>query len=119
MATQLVAALAVSGVQDGTSVGPVTSVRQVAAVHAFPEEAVAAAQDATGTSVVMFVAHVVVVKPLPTAAPLAVQLAAGKLLLTVVQIVAVHALAADAALGAQEATPAGATMMGAGHVVVV
>ena len=61
VATQLVAALAASGVQDGTSVGPVTSVRQVAAVHAFPEEAAATAQVATGTSVVMFVAQVVAV----------------------------------------------------------
>jgi len=59
--TQLVAALAASGVQEGTSVGPVESVRQVDAVQAFPEEAAAAVQAATGTSVVMFVAQVVAV----------------------------------------------------------
>ena len=119
MATQLVAALAASGVQDGTSVGPVASVRQVAAVQEFPEEAAATVQIATGTSVVTFVAQLVVVKPLPLAAPLAVQLAEGVLAVTVAQVVAVQAFAADAASGTQAATPVGPTLMGAGQVVVV
>jgi hypothetical protein len=48
-------------VHDGTSVGPVVSVRHVAAVQAFPEEAAATVQVATGTSVVMLVAQVVAV----------------------------------------------------------
>ena len=56
---------------------------------------------------------------MPAAALLPVQLADGKLLVTVAQIVAVQALAADAASAAQEATPVGPTLMGAGQVVVV
>jgi hypothetical protein len=56
---------------------------------------------------------------LPLAAPLAVQLAEGRLVVTVAQVVAVQALAADAASGTQVATPVGAPTMGAGQVVVV
>ena len=83
--------------------------------------AAAAVQFATGTFVVTTGAgHVVVFQRVAALAAMGVHVATGTLVVMAVpQVVVVQPLPALAATGAQEATPVGPTITGAGQVVVV